>query len=329
MSSSDLPWEAPLGAFPTPAAATRFRVWAPRATELALERRRAGGARARRPSASSRPSCRPRPARDYAYVVDGVRLPDPCSRWQPDGLRGASRVLDAAAFAWTRRRASGRRRCATWCSTSCTSARSRREGTFEAAIPHLRGLRELGVTAIELMPVAEFPGRHGWGYDGVYISAAHSAYGGPLGLQRLVDAAHAEGLAVILDVVHNHIGASGVKALEAFGPYLTDKHSTPWGRRSTSTTPARTRCASGSAVGRAVGPRLPRRRAAARRRARAGRLQPRAHRGRDRAPRACGEPARARDRRVGAERPEGGAAATAGAATPPGPTTSTTRCTSR
>ena len=104
------------------------------------------------------------------------------------------------------------------------------EGTFEAAIPHLRGLRELGVTAIELMPVAEFPGRHGWGYDGVYISAAHSAYGGPLGLQRLVDAAHAEGLAVILDVVHNHLGASGVKAMEAFGPYLTDKHSTPWGK---------------------------------------------------------------------------------------------------
>ena len=104
------------------------------------------------------------------------------------------------------------------------------EGTFEAAIPHLRGLRELGVTAIELMPVAEFPGRHGWGYDGVYISAAHSAYGGPLGLQRLVDAAHADGLAVILDVVYNHLGASGVQAMEAFGPYLTEKHATPWGK---------------------------------------------------------------------------------------------------
>jgi maltooligosyltrehalose trehalohydrolase len=103
------------------------------------------------------------------------------------------------------------------------------EGTFDAAIPHLRALRELGVTAIELMPVAEFPGRHGWGYDGVYLSAAHSAYGGPLGLQQLVDAAHAEGLAVILDVVYNHVGASGVKALEAFGPYLTDKYATPWG----------------------------------------------------------------------------------------------------
>jgi maltooligosyltrehalose trehalohydrolase len=104
------------------------------------------------------------------------------------------------------------------------------EGTFEGAIPHLRELRELGVTAIEVMPVAEFPGRFGWGYDGVYLSAAHSAYGGPLGFQRLVDAAHADGLAVILDVVYNHIGASGVTAMEAFGPYFTGKYETPWGR---------------------------------------------------------------------------------------------------
>ncbi len=85
------------------------------------------------------------------------------------------------------------------------------------------------MTTIELMPVAEFPGGHGWGYDGVYVSAAHSAYGGPLGLQRLVDAAHAAGLAVVLDVVYNHLGASGVQAMEAFGPYHTAKYATPWG----------------------------------------------------------------------------------------------------
>ena len=103
------------------------------------------------------------------------------------------------------------------------------EGTFEAAIEHLPGLRELGVTAIELMPVGEFPGRHGWGYDGVYLSAAHSAYGGPHGLQRLVDAAHADGLAVLLDVVYNHVGASGTAALTAFGPYFTRHYETPWG----------------------------------------------------------------------------------------------------
>ena len=80
------------------------------------------------------------------------------------------------------------------------------------------------------MPVAEFPGQRGWGYDGVQISAAFSGYGGPRGLQRLIDAAHAEGIGVVLDVVYNHVGASGVKAMEAFGPYFTDKHTTPWGK---------------------------------------------------------------------------------------------------
>ena len=103
-------------------------------------------------------------------------------------------------------------------------------GTFDAAIEHLPGLAELGVNAIEIMPVAEFPGRHGWGYDGVYISAAHSAYGGPHALARLVAAAHKAGLAVILDVVYNHVGASGTQALEAFGPYFTGRYSTPWGK---------------------------------------------------------------------------------------------------
>jgi maltooligosyltrehalose trehalohydrolase len=104
------------------------------------------------------------------------------------------------------------------------------QGTFEAAIEHLPRLAELGITAIEVMPVAEFPGHHGWGYDGIYISAAQSSYGGPHGFRRLVDGAHAAGLAVILDVVYNHVGASGTPALEAFGPYFTDKYETPWGR---------------------------------------------------------------------------------------------------
>jgi maltooligosyltrehalose trehalohydrolase len=228
LPGSDLRWEAPLGAFPTPAGNTRFRVWAPRARELTLDRDGAqaplepvglGVYEAELPAA---------PGTDYAYTVDGVRLPDPCSRWQPEGIRGPSRVLDGAAFAWTDAgfQPPAPRDLVVYELHVGTFTRT---GTFEAAIEYLRPLRELGVTAIELMPVGEFPGRHGWGYDGVYISAAHSAYGGPLGLQRLVDAAHAEGLAVILDVVYNHIGASGVKAMEAFGPYLTDKHSTPWG----------------------------------------------------------------------------------------------------
>jgi maltooligosyltrehalose trehalohydrolase len=229
LPGSGYPWEAPLGAFPTSGGATRFRVWAPRAGELALER---DGARAPLEPAghgvfvAELPAA---PGSDYAYVVDGVRLPDPCSRWQPDGLRGRSRVLDAGEFSWTdagfappalRELVLYELHVGTFTP----------EGTFEAAIPHLAELRDLGVSAIELMPVAEFPGRRGWSYDGVYISAAHSAYGGPLGLQRLVDAAHAAGLAVILDVVYNHLGASGVKAMEAFGPYLTDRYATPWGK---------------------------------------------------------------------------------------------------
>ena len=225
----DFPWEARLGAVPAPGGATAFRVWAPRATELALER---GGARTRlEPQgygvhAVEAPAA---PGSDYAYVVDGVRLPDPCSRWQPDGLRGPSRVLDTGAFGWTD---------AGWEPPALRDlvlyelhvGTFTPEGTFDAAIAYLPALRELGVTAIELMPVAEFPGQHGWGYDGVYISAADSAYGGPLGLQQLVDAAHAAGLAVILDVVYNHLGASGVQAMEAFGPFLTDRHRTPWGK---------------------------------------------------------------------------------------------------
>jgi maltooligosyltrehalose trehalohydrolase len=103
-------------------------------------------------------------------------------------------------------------------------------GSFEAAIPYLEGLRALGITAIELMPVAEFPGVRGWGYDGVYLSAPHHAYGGPEGLRRLVDAAHGAGLAVVLDVVYNHLGASGVRSMKAFGPYFSDRYDTDWGK---------------------------------------------------------------------------------------------------
>jgi len=165
---------------------------------------------------------------DYVYVLDGVDLPDPSSRHQPAGLRGPSRIVDAAAFAWTDQ------------DFSAPPLRDlviyelhvgtfTPEGTFDAAIEHLPALAQLGVTTIEVMPVAEFPGRHGWGYDGVYLSAAQSSYGGPAGFQRLVDTAHAAGLSVILDVVYNHVGASGNTALEAFGPYFTERYSTFWG----------------------------------------------------------------------------------------------------
>jgi len=165
---------------------------------------------------------------DYLYVLDGEALPDPASRWQPEGLRGPSRVLEPREFSWSDAR---------WRTPHLRDlviyelhvGTFTREGTFDAVIPHLAELRDLGIGAIELMPIAEFPGRHGWGYDGVYLSAAHSAYGGPEALARLVDAAHAHDVAVLLDVVYNHVGASGGGALAAFGPYFTDTYSTFWG----------------------------------------------------------------------------------------------------
>ena len=224
-----LPFERRLGAFPLGDGRAEFRVWAPRAERIGL---RVDGREHSLDDAGYgvyEAIMETLPGADYAYLVDGSELPDPCSRWQPGGLRGPSRLLDPGAFEWTD---------GGWAPPGIDDlvlyelhvGTFTAEGTFEAVIPHLRGLRELGVTAIELMPVAEFPGRHGWGYDGVYLSAAQSSYGGPLELQKLVDAAHAEGLAVILDVVYNHVGASGTKALTAFGPYFTSHYETPWGQ---------------------------------------------------------------------------------------------------
>jgi maltooligosyltrehalose trehalohydrolase len=164
---------------------------------------------------------------EYLLVADGHAWPDPCSRWQPDGVNGPSRVLDTAAFEWSD---------GGWDGVALDDlviyelhvGTFSEEGTFDGVIPQLVGLRELGVTAIELMPVATFPGNRGWGYDGLYTYAAHPAYGGPFALARLVDAAHASGLGVILDVVYNHVGP-GDEALRAFGPYFTDRHETFWG----------------------------------------------------------------------------------------------------
>jgi maltooligosyltrehalose trehalohydrolase len=229
VSDPPLPFERPLGARPIGDGTTAFRVWAPRAERIAL---RAAGADHELADAGLgvREAVLPIAAgEDYVFVIDGVELPDPCSRWQPSGLRGPSRVLDTEAFEWTDE---GFEAPALADSViyELHVGTFTEEGTFDAVIPYLRGLRELGVTTLELMPVAAFPGEHGWGYDGVYLSATHEPYGGPRGLARLVDAAHAEGLAVLLDVVYNHVGASGVQALEAFGPYFTDKYETFWGK---------------------------------------------------------------------------------------------------
>jgi maltooligosyltrehalose trehalohydrolase len=165
----------------------------------------------------------------YSYRLDGgPERPDPCSLWQPDGVHGPSAVVFPRRFGWSDSSWKGiaREDLVFYELHVGTFAP---EGTFEAVIPRLPALRELGVTALQLMPVAQFPGTRNWGYDGVAPYAAQNSYGGPHGLQRLVDACHRVGLAIFLDVVYNHLGPEG-NYLGEFGPYFTDRYRTPWGQ---------------------------------------------------------------------------------------------------
>jgi maltooligosyltrehalose trehalohydrolase len=165
---------------------------------------------------------------DYRYVLeDGRERPDPVSRFRPEGVHGPSRIVDPAAYRWSDQGWRGLAP-AELVIYELHIGTFTPEGTFESAISRLPYLRELGVTAIEIMPVAEFPGRRNWGYDGVSLYSPQSTYGGPDGFKRLVDATHAEGLAVILDVVYNHLGPEG-NYLRDFGPYFSDRHQTLWG----------------------------------------------------------------------------------------------------
>jgi maltooligosyltrehalose trehalohydrolase len=168
------------------------------------------------------------PGSDYSFCIDGgPALPDPRSAFQPGGIHGPSRVVDHSAFAWTDDAWRGLPLAGSVlyeCHVGTFSA----EGTFDGAIEHLGHLTSLGVDAIELLPVAEFSGERGWGYDGVDLFAPHHAYGGPEGLKRLVDAAHARGLGVVMDVVYNHLGPAG-NYLPQFGPYFSQRHQTNWG----------------------------------------------------------------------------------------------------
>jgi maltooligosyltrehalose trehalohydrolase len=165
----------------------------------------------------------------YCYCLeDGRELPDPASRFQPEGVHGPSQLVDTGAFRWTDHNWKGRKLQGSVLYEVHIGTYTR-EGTFDGLVPHLPRLVELGVTSIEIMPVAQFPGARNWGYDGVYEYAPQNSYGGPEGLQRLVDAIHAHGLAVILDVVYNHLGPEG-NYLNAFAPYFTDRYRTPWGQ---------------------------------------------------------------------------------------------------
>ncbi|MBA3586389.1 MAG: malto-oligosyltrehalose trehalohydrolase [Chloroflexi bacterium] len=168
------------------------------------------------------------PGTDYGYSLDGAApLPDPRSPSQPNGVRALSRMVDHSAFKWTDR-AFAARRLADAVIYELHVGTFTPAGTFDAAIDRLADLVELGITHLELMPVAEFSGDRGWGYDGVDLFAPHHAYGGPDGLKRLVDASHGSGLAVLLDVVYNHLGPEG-NYLPRYGPYFTSKYATPWG----------------------------------------------------------------------------------------------------
>jgi maltooligosyltrehalose trehalohydrolase len=224
---------ARVGALPTERGSW-FRVWAPesRTVEVVLE----GGASAGHPlepDANGWFSGEVEGAfagTRYRLRLDGgTTCPDPLSRYQPDGVHGASAVVDPSGFSWTDDGWNGRA-LDDLVIYELHVGTATPEGTFDGLIPRLADIAELGATAIELMPVAEFPGRRNWGYDGVYLFAPFSGYGGPDGLRRLVDAAHAHGLAVILDVVYNHFGPEGnYLAAVSGGRLFTQRHRTPWG----------------------------------------------------------------------------------------------------
>ncbi len=221
---------APLGAWPTDDG-TRFEVWAPTADRIDVVFDGGRSVELEHDETSG----------TWVAVADGIghgdryrirldggeALPDPASRHQPDGVHGPSAVVDPRTFEWSDDGWRGLELDDTVLYELHVGAFTP-AGTFDAAIAQLERLVDLGITAIELMPVNAFPGARNWGYDGVFASAVQASYGGPDGLARMVDAAHAHGLAVVLDVVYNHLGPEG-NVLDRFGPYFTDAYATPWG----------------------------------------------------------------------------------------------------
>ncbi len=226
------PWRLRFGARILPGNEVEFRAWAPRLRNIAVRvnRDKAHTYEMRQDAADEFTVTVPDlPAgTDYMYLIDALReRPDPFSRWQPEGVHGPSRVVDPESFPWSDQEWKGiplKQLIIYELHTGTFTP----EGTFDAIVPRLEYLRHLGITALELMPVAEFPGTRSWGYDGACMFAPHSAYGGPTGLKGLVDACHRTGLAVVLDVVYNHIGPEG-NYLGDFAPCFTSRYRTPWG----------------------------------------------------------------------------------------------------
>ena len=209
--------------------AAEFRLWAPRAKQVTIRLHGHGDFPMPRDERGINEATLPARAGDrYSYILDGGKpLPDPVSRLLPEGVHGPTEIVDPEAFNWTDHTWRGldfRDYILYELHVGTFSA----SGTFDGVIQKLAYLKSLGITALELMPVAAFPGTRNWGYDGVSPYAVQASYGGPEGLKRLVNAAHAAGLAVVLDVVYNHLGPEG-NYLGQFAPYFTSRHSTPWG----------------------------------------------------------------------------------------------------
>ena len=212
---------------------TQFRVWAPKATKVEV---RLLGAPERYIALDSAEDgyfgaivSDAGPGTSYLMRVNNqAERPDPASRYQPFGVHKPSQVVDPRSFSWHHANWSGLD-LAQYVLYELHVGTYTKEGTFDAIVPRLDELKSLGITALELMPVAQFPGNRNWGYDGVYPFAVQASYGGPDGLLRLVDACHQCEMAVVLDVVYNHLGPEG-NYLSDFGSYFTDLYRTPWGQ---------------------------------------------------------------------------------------------------
>jgi maltooligosyltrehalose trehalohydrolase len=224
------PWRLSYGATWLGDAGVRFRVWAPELGSLSLQLSQGAAVAMHRDGEDFElllPTAQP--GDTYSFLFEDGRLrPDPVSRFQPQGVHGSSQVVDPEAFVWSDRDWKGIA-LSDYILYELHTGTFTPHGTFTGAISKLGHLKDLGVTAVELMPVGEFPGARNWGYDQVDLYAPHSAYGGPSGLKSFVDACHQVGLAVVLDVVYNHLGPEG-NYLAEFAPYYTDQYRTPWGR---------------------------------------------------------------------------------------------------
>src|SRR4051794_3987971 len=223
-----MPWKPWLGAVPGDGA-THFRVWAPKAPSLSVKL--AGGpslplSRDADGYFTGRAEGVRAGARYFYRFPDGRERPDPATLSQPEGVHGPSEVVDLRAIAPRSARSRRPLQDLVFCEIHLGTYSA--EGTADAAARFMPELAEARYTAVEVMPIAPFPGERNWGYDGVAPFAAHAAYGGPAGIARLIDAARGAGLSAFLDVVYNHLGPEG-NYLNEFGPYFTSKHKTPWG----------------------------------------------------------------------------------------------------